>query len=105
MGGQFWDKFKLIYYFVIQHFYKEFCACMHTTLLIFHFLVSLLSIHEYLYWYEQYEKSCFLFKVKEHTYIIHFLVSLTKVGIKLFIYLDLFIKVLFGVFVNVHVPL
>ena len=71
-------------------FTKNFCACMHTALLIFHFLVSLLGIHVYLYWYEQYEKSCFLFKVKVCTYItIHFSVSPTKVGTKLCLYVSI----------------
>ena len=55
------DKFKLIYYFVLQIFYENCCAHMHTMLLIFHFLVSLLGIHDYLYWYEPYEKSLFSF--------------------------------------------
>ena len=76
---------------------------MHTTLLMFHFLVSLLGIRDYLYWYEQYQKSCFLFKVKVCNYItIHSWISLTKVGIKLHLHISI---CLFKSFVNVHVPL
>ena len=77
---------------------------MHTMLLIFHFLVSFfLGIHDYLYWYEQYEKSCFLFKVKVRNYItIHFSVSPMKVEIKLCLHI---LICLFKSFINVHVPL
>ena len=93
------DKFKfIILYYRI--FTKNFSACMHTMLLLFYFLVSLLGMHDYLYWYEQYEKSCFLFKVKVHNYItIHLSM---KVGIKLHLHI---LICLFKSFVNVHVPL
>ena len=80
---------------------------MHTMLLIFH-LVSLLGVGNYLYLHEQYENFCFLFKVSKSEDIHNntFLSFSDKSRNKtMFTYFNLFIKVIFGIFVSVHVPL